>query len=422
VLTMQSGIMFSELDSVTTANWLEGVLGSPTYNDLGRVFRYNSLNTFLLAAIICKRSGVGVMEYLQKRLFEPLAITDCFWEKSPDGIEKGGWGLYIRPDDLVKLGQLVMDKGMYGGKRIISESYIDFATTPCAEAPETYGDYNYGWQIWAGRKENVFLFNGMFDQNVFGFTENGIIIETNCGNKYNFQESSLFKLVSEYFGGTFYDTLPENKRAQKSLNDYVKSLSDYYTPAKKGSRELFDSFKGIKLKSEDKSAVSIGLLPNSLQLVENNFTQGLTEIAISDRPDMVEMTYREGTVENRFVVGIEKPNITVLTFGNQRYNVAVKGRFATNEEDMPVFTVQIDFLETPFRRLLKLVLDGDRATLFQDETPGKNYILNVMNEVIDNRTGITVLSNAVDKELLDVDYVEYKVEKTFSPKIELKVQ
>jgi len=182
------------------------------------------------------------------------------------------------------------------------------------------------------------------------------------------------------------------------------------------------SFKGIKLKSEDKSAVSIGLLPNSLQLVENNFTQGLTEIAISDRPDMVEMTYREGTVENRFVVGIEKPNITVLTFGNQRYNVAVKGRFATNEEDMPVFTVQIDFLETPFRRMLKLVLDGDRATLFQDETPGKNYILNVMNEVIDNRTGITVLSNAVDKELLDVDYVEYKVEKTFSPKIELKVQ
>ena len=77
-----------------------------------------------------------------------MGITDFHWETCPRGIEKGGWGLYIKPEDLAKLGQLVMDGGLWQGERLLSRAYIDAAATAYAVPPETAGDFNYGYQIW----------------------------------------------------------------------------------------------------------------------------------------------------------------------------------------------------------------------------------------------------------------------------------
>jgi sortase B len=82
----------------------------------------------MLSAIIYKKTGKHLSEYLAERLFEPLGIADYAWEKCPMGIEKGGWGLYMRPEDMGKIGTLVMNGGVWGGKRIISEEYLKKST------------------------------------------------------------------------------------------------------------------------------------------------------------------------------------------------------------------------------------------------------------------------------------------------------
>ena len=60
-------------------------------------------------------------EYLWPRLFEPLGITRYLWETCPKGITKGGWGLFICPEDMAKLGQLYLNHGMWHEKQIIPD-------------------------------------------------------------------------------------------------------------------------------------------------------------------------------------------------------------------------------------------------------------------------------------------------------------
>ena len=109
LLTMRSGAQFTEAEALTEQDWVRRFLGASLRGEPGTEFSYNSLNTYLLSAIIRRRAGRPMTELLQERLFGPMGITDTLWETCPMGIEKGGWGLYIRPEDLAKLGQLVMD-------------------------------------------------------------------------------------------------------------------------------------------------------------------------------------------------------------------------------------------------------------------------------------------------------------------------
>ena len=99
---MRSGIVFAEAGSVTEEHWRRGFFDSAS-NNKGE-FAYNSMNSYMLAAIVCEITGMTLSEFLQPRLFEPLGIGDYFWEKCPDGIEKGGFGLYCRPEDMLKFG------------------------------------------------------------------------------------------------------------------------------------------------------------------------------------------------------------------------------------------------------------------------------------------------------------------------------
>ena len=144
LLTMRSGVLFTEAEALTEADWARRFLGDYLKSESGAEFAYNSLNTYMLSAIVCRRTGRSLTEFLRERLFEPMDITDIHWETCPKGIEKGGWGLYIRPEDLAKLGQLVMNGGLWQGKRLISQEYLTAATTAHAQVPETVGDFKYG--------------------------------------------------------------------------------------------------------------------------------------------------------------------------------------------------------------------------------------------------------------------------------------
>lgn len=77
----------------------------------GERFAYDSIDTYLLSAIVQRVTGMKMMDYLKQRLFLPLGITEAYWEESPEGINSGGWGLYLQPESLAKFGQLLLNKG-----------------------------------------------------------------------------------------------------------------------------------------------------------------------------------------------------------------------------------------------------------------------------------------------------------------------
>jgi CubicO group peptidase (beta-lactamase class C family) len=105
-------------------DWISAFLAHPVVHEPGTFYLYNSLGTYMLSAIVQQVTGEKVVDYLNTRLFEPLHIDKPKWEESPQGINTGGWGLFLKTEDLAKMGQLLLQKGEWNGKQLIPEEWV----------------------------------------------------------------------------------------------------------------------------------------------------------------------------------------------------------------------------------------------------------------------------------------------------------
>ena len=105
-------------------DWVTAFLAHPVVHEPGTFYLYNSLGTYMLSAIVQQVTGEKVVDYLTPRLFEPLHIDKPKWEESPQGINCGGWGLYLKTEDLAKMGQLLLQKGEWNGKQLIPAEWV----------------------------------------------------------------------------------------------------------------------------------------------------------------------------------------------------------------------------------------------------------------------------------------------------------
>lgn len=142
-------------------DWAEYFLSRPFTHKPGTFFCYNTLGTYMLSAIVQKVTGEKIVDYLTPRLFEPLGIDKPRWEESPQGINCGGFGLYLKTEDLAKMGQLFLRKGEWNGRRILPEQWVEAASSyqvsnmPEGATEETVGNpdwvQGYGYQMWRCR-------------------------------------------------------------------------------------------------------------------------------------------------------------------------------------------------------------------------------------------------------------------------------
>ena len=105
-------------------DWVQAFLAHPVVHEPGKFYLYNSLGTYMLSAIVQKVTGEKVVDYLDARLFQPLHIDKPKWEESPQGINCGGWGLYLKTEDLAKMGQLLLQKGEWNGQQLVPAEWV----------------------------------------------------------------------------------------------------------------------------------------------------------------------------------------------------------------------------------------------------------------------------------------------------------
>lgn len=168
LLTMNTGHQEDTLGRVATREpgWAKRFLSLPVENAPGTHFAYNSTATYMLSAIITKVTGMRMVDYLRTRLFNPLGIDGVTWEESPDGISDGGWGIHVSPEDMLKLGVLYLNKGVWNGQRIISEEWVKAATSYQSDnSANRDADWHqgYGYQFWRCRHDS-FRADGAFGQ------------------------------------------------------------------------------------------------------------------------------------------------------------------------------------------------------------------------------------------------------------------
>lgn len=170
-------------------DWVTAFLATPVEHKPGIQYVYNSVATYMLSAILQQVTGERVIDYLQPRLFRPLGIVAARWEESPQEIPVGGWGLHLKTEDLAKLGQFYLQKGKWNGKQLLSEAWIEEASTAqVASLPAGVKRENlkvkakdsdwlqgYGYQLWRSR-HNSYRADGANGQFVLVLPEKDAVI------------------------------------------------------------------------------------------------------------------------------------------------------------------------------------------------------------------------------------------------------
>ena len=193
LLTMSAGVDFDEAYSSPfspTTKLYYGddlqqiALGMKEIEEPGIHFIYQSGVTQLLALIVEKATGENISSYVSRKLWTPLnAEEDALWSlDKKDGIEKAYCCFNSNARDFARFGQLILNKGNWNGKQLVSESYIKEATTPdtnliCKEYNET--NHCYGFQFWhlTYKGMEIPYMRGILGQYVFAIPElNAVVV------------------------------------------------------------------------------------------------------------------------------------------------------------------------------------------------------------------------------------------------------
>ena len=119
----------------------------------------------------------------------------------PEGIERGGWGMKLSLQDMVKLGELYLNDGaiIRDGKHIqlLSRAWIRESTQTHVEFEDTTLTKGYGYQIWC-LKDGAWLFNGVFGQNVYINQRKNLVIACTAGGYEVFPEGHLVARICKF--------------------------------------------------------------------------------------------------------------------------------------------------------------------------------------------------------------------------------
>ena len=449
LLTMTSGVTFNESGIVSGNDWLGSFLNASVNGKPGTEFQYNSLNTYVLSAIVTKRTGETLTEYLTPRLFGPLGITKYYWETCPKGITKGGWGLFLCAEDMAKLGQLYLQRGKWNGQQLVSEYWIEIST---ARHLKTQNDtYGYGYQLWMEQRPGSFEYNGMLGQNVIIYPDMDMVLVTNAGNKEMFQDCIMLNIIRKYFPVNYHpaDVLPENplsysllkrlcgelengennnrstslrggwKRNVVSRRKHSDKKYSYRISAAVDRPSDHHSFmRAVSGRTYVMEQQNIGIAPLFVQVFHNNMTDGISEISFTYDAGNFYVSFTEGEVIHKLPVGFGRAADGCVDLHGEHYLVATLGEFARDENDIPVLKLEITFIEECVKRKAHIFFHEDNGIEIRwNETPGKKMILSGLSSITEELSGNFLYTSLLGDHNITTELLHRLMEQTIEPAV-----
>lgn len=160
-------------------DWVKLSLSIPFVFEPGSRFVYNNAGPYLAGILVQRRAGCDLVSYLTPRLFSKLGIKRPTWETDPLGNTFGAGGLFLTMSELHRFGQFYLQKGMWEGKQLLSESWVMESTEKQVEN----GKEGYGYLFWGG-PEGTFRADGKYSQlSIISREKNAVItIVAECRN------------------------------------------------------------------------------------------------------------------------------------------------------------------------------------------------------------------------------------------------
>ena len=316
--------------------WTKTFLAHPVPFKPGTHFLYNTPATYMQSAAVQQATGQTVLDYLKPRLFDPLGIKDPTWEKSPQGISTGGYGLSVRTEDIAKFGQLYLQKGKWDGKQLVPAAWVEAATarqTSNGSSPKSDWDQGYGYQFWRSR-HGAYRGDGAFGQYCIVLPEQDAVVAITAGVR---DMQAVLNLV--------WDKL-------------LPSLKEGTLPADQANAEaLVETLKGLTMRRPRGAAEALPVAGKVFKFPTND--RKLESIVLEDEKDgeRALVAKFDGT-ERRIVCGKDGWAKGRAAWGRLPEQPAAAAGAWTAAD---TFTAKVCFTETPFVLTVRLKFSGDEV-------------------------------------------------------------
>ncbi len=227
MLMMASNSAYTSASFVKVpTSWRTAYLAMTPFDEPGRYFSYDTGASYMLSCILTKVMGKTI-DILRERVFGPMGIEKSHWLEDRDGNNTGGWGCYLLPMDMVKIGRLLMNYGAWEGRQLVPAWYMRHAT---AKQIDTYRNpgmgwpYGYGYQFWR-YPENTFGCFGAFGQLIICNAEKDLWITTTGGCTEK-ECQRMVRIATETIMAESLDQpLPMDDVAYNELRDRIDRLT-----------------------------------------------------------------------------------------------------------------------------------------------------------------------------------------------------
>lgn len=205
LLCMASGHSYCPLvkafsSGLEPTNWTKVFLDAPLAYEPGTHFEYNNGATYLLSAMIRRKTGMNTRDFLIPRIFTPLGIFNPQWHICPEGTTMGFIGLFLTTEKLSRFGQLLLNRGEWHGKQLIPADFVDEATKPQVDSSGFKPNWatvdhhqGYGYQIWMNSYPNTYRMDGLYGQYSIVFPEKAAVVTITAHQEEN--QSDILQLV-----------------------------------------------------------------------------------------------------------------------------------------------------------------------------------------------------------------------------------
>lgn len=367
LMTMTVGKNVSPLADKTSRHWVRDFMEVRQTFQPGEGWTYVNENTYCVSAMISKLTGMSVTDYLKPRLYEPLGITSYQWERDHTGVETGGWGLYLRTEDLAKIALCCLNDGVYDSKQIIPKEWLDLACSDLTSGISGAPEYGYGYFIWGCDTPDTVRFDGMFSQLAYIYKEyDAVVVLTNN----EIIEDKAIECYRRYFPDAFFD----------NVNPPTVEIPEF-TPLKEispmpGQPETEKKISGRTIKFSSNPVLDAFGFPLSLLTFPTIYMSAVKpgpvdNFRFSFYGDECTMYWAEGKETNIIHIGLDGvPRRSRIRLGRIDYTTSATGAWL----DKNTLEIHIRPLESLNKRIFRFTFKGNSVTLRPSSDPDIRYI------------------------------------------------
>lgn len=189
LLTMRSGLRSTSFSNygawVAGSDWVRGQLRMPVEFEPGTTMRYSTGASHLVSVVLERATGRLPRHYAAEHLFAPIGVHGVGWDRDPQGHDFGGNNLSMTPRQMVRLGQLYLGDGTFGGRRVLPEGWVRRSWE--VRTTSHWNGYGYGYAWWHQRLAgfDVHFAWGHGGQRVYVIPEAGLVVVTTAGLREN---------------------------------------------------------------------------------------------------------------------------------------------------------------------------------------------------------------------------------------------